>query len=326
MNIILSIVIPFKGKTEYIERLLESINQALFEIKNEDINKQIEIIIVSSEQKLNLKFPKLNIKIINCCEKTKVGEARNIGVDFSQGLYTYFIDSDCVIPSTLFKNLLNHIKGSLKNERVAGIGGPVLGSGNNTIWEKYYNCSIFSPFPTSMKEIKMTYLNLLFHHHPVTANLVLKTSLIRDNKFQQGVGEDVDIILRILKQGYEIIYDPRMAVLHNHRMNFKDFVKHFFKITSYYPKFIVDHRVNPILLRRFFCLMPYLALLFSTSISLVVPAMLIILPLISLLPIYLYYLIKTKDPKTSWIIIVLDIFTQFIIAPISSFWRLIKSE
>jgi len=172
----------------------------------------------------------------------------------------------------------------------------------------------------------MTYKHLLFYHHPVTANLILRTDLIKKNKFQKSVGEDVDIILRILKKGYEIIYEPRMFVLHRHRRNFKDFIKHFSKITSYYPKFIITHKVNPILLRRILYLLPYLVLLLSMFLIIKYGELTLIPFITSFLLIYLYYLNKTRSLVDSCILIVLDFLTQFIIVPVSFLRRWIRSD
>jgi len=98
-GILISIITPFEGKTECIERMLESLDKAL---SRDDIRSQVEVIIVSSQQITNIKLPRLNIKIVKCARNTEVGEARNIGVNFSRGSYIYFIDSDCIIPSPFF--------------------------------------------------------------------------------------------------------------------------------------------------------------------------------------------------------------------------------
>ena len=293
---LISIVVPFNKEMEDVKPLIDSI-MANIDVCNNILKKvdsnALEVILVS-ERKLSLPTdvaPKINFSIITC-GKVSVGTARNIGVRKAKGSFVYFVDSDCIIPSNTLKTMISHIVSIKDDPTIVGVGGPVIGITTNNIFEKYYTYGLFSPFPTMMKRLELNYLKLILYHHPVTANLLLKKQIFNNYEFIDGIGEDVDLVLRILRDGKKIIYSPNLLVYHRHRRKLKDFLKHFSRLATYYPEFAKKHKLNPVMIRRLILVAPYIIFMYFLILN--IPLFLI--PLIGIL---IYYYHKTKSIKYS---------------------------
>lgn len=107
-ELLLSYVIPFYNVENYIIQCVES-------LYNQDIaTDSFEIILVndcsldSSKDKI-LELLKLhsNIKLIEHATNKKQGGARNTGVEFAQGKYIWFIDSDDYVKPHTVKQLID---------------------------------------------------------------------------------------------------------------------------------------------------------------------------------------------------------------------------
>ncbi|RLF07668.1 MAG: hypothetical protein DRJ60_02175 [Thermoprotei archaeon] len=322
---LISIVVPFNKGMEDLKPLIDSI-MANIDICNDILkkvdNNALEVILVS-ERKLPLPTDvplKINFFLLTC-GKISVGAARNIGVRKAKGSFIYFVDSDCIIPNNTFKTMISHIVSIKDDPTIAGVGGPVIGITTNSTFEKYYNCGLFSPFPTMMKRVELNYLKLTLCHHPVTANLLLKKEIFNNYEFIDGVGEDLDLVLRVLRDGKKIIYSPNLVVYHRHRKTLKDFLKHFSRLATYYPEFVKKHKLNPVMIRRLIVVAPYIIFMYF----LILNTPLFLIPLIGIL-IHYYY--KTKSIKYSISFFLLDLLIQFAVVPcavtkevIRSLWR-----
>ena len=105
----ISVIVPLYNGEKYIKRCYES-------IKNQDFNKEIEIIFVndgSSDNSINilneLKQKDVRIKIISQ-ENKKQGGARNTGIKDAAGKYISFIDVDDFISGDFLSSLYEAIE------------------------------------------------------------------------------------------------------------------------------------------------------------------------------------------------------------------------
>ena len=328
----LSIVMPFKGKPAELYAQIEHFKNILHELELMSLPLSLELIVIPHDYEevtcknhltvalLQSCKGKLRLNIINAGKEVNVGEARKIGIESATKELIYFIDSDCNISKNSLSTLYQYLQIFTQDPKIAALCGPVKGEHSQTLFQKYYEFGLFSPFPSHKRRVRMRYWDLLIYHHPVTANLLVRKDVLKKLNFSKGVGEDIDIILQVLRNGYEIIYDPGVLVHHRHRKSFKGFVKHFFRNCLYYPDFIAKHKLNPILVRRIILLAPYVATLLSL---LIIPFPFnVLISLIFYISICFYYLKRCKDLKVAFLLPFLDILVMFIIAPVSFCWRL----
>lgn len=128
-----SLIIPVYNVEKYLEKCLDSlINQTL---------KEIEIICVNDGSTDNspaileqFKLKDNRIKIINQ-ENLGVSQARNNGINTSQGEYIGFVDSDDYVDNDYFEKLYNSAKKF--NAEVAA--GDLYKEKNNKIGKKRFN-------------------------------------------------------------------------------------------------------------------------------------------------------------------------------------------
>lgn len=118
MQVVVSIIIPTKNRDVQLIRAVEScINQSF---------KDFEVIVVDDNSDPSLKASKIlseyrysNIHIIELNNSVGGGEARNIGVESSKGIYVTFLDSDdAFLENALETHLSIHRKPSLNDNTI----------------------------------------------------------------------------------------------------------------------------------------------------------------------------------------------------------------
>lgn len=327
-----SIVMPFKGDLVDLYSRIEHFKNILCELELLSLQLSLELIVIPNDydvvtrenhlidKLLQICKGKFQLKVINGGKAVNIGEARKIGIESTGKGLIYFIDSDCNTSKDSLYTLYQYLQIFTHDPKIAALCGPVKGEHSQTLFQKYYEFGLFSPFPSHKRTVRMRYWHLLIYHHPVTANFLVRKDVLKKLKFSKGVGEDIDIILSVLRNGYEIIYDPKILVHHRHRKSFEDFIGHFFRNCLYYPDFIFKHKLNPILIRRIVLLTPYIiALLFLLVMHF--PSN-VLAPLIFYFSMCFYYVTKCKDLRVAFLLPFLDILVMFIIAPLSFCWRL----
>lgn len=122
----ISIIIPAKNESQYIERCLDSLSKA---IKNH--KKNIEFILVdndSTDDTSNIaKF--YGCQILKIREKT-IGGLRNIGVQHSKGNIIAFLDADCCVDPLWIEKCLEY----LSQDNVGLVGTITISDIENGTW------------------------------------------------------------------------------------------------------------------------------------------------------------------------------------------------
>lgn len=199
-----SIIIPF-SKPDLIDGAIESIDAQDYP------RRLIEVIVVGKSSRQVKK--KWKIKAVDQGPILQPGKARNLGAQKATGEVFLFMDDDCrAQPGWIKENLKE-----LKNKKVGAVGGRVLG-----VSEGYFaQCYDFTAF--SQHQINKRRLI-----HVPTASLGVKREVFKElGGFDRELRfvEDNDFCCRLFQKGYQVIYQPKIKVFHDHqRKTISDFL------------------------------------------------------------------------------------------------------
>lgn len=212
-----SFIIPVYNRPDEIDELLESmVNQSKhgFEVVVVEDGSQVkcEKIIKKYSSDLDIAyFFKTN---------SGPGQSRNYGYERAKGNYCIFLDSDVVLPKDYFKVVVEN----LENRFVDAFGGPDEAHESFTSLQKAINYSMTSFFTTGgirggnekvdkfyPRSFNMGYSREVFD----------KTQGFAKMRF----GEDVDMSIRILKNGFKTKLIKEAFVYHKRRTNLRQFFK-----------------------------------------------------------------------------------------------------
>ncbi len=212
-----SVIIPVYNRPEEVKELLESLN--------EQKNKNFELIIVEdgSTQKCGHIVRDFQADFhINYFYKQNGGpaSARNYGMSKAKYDYFVFFDSDCIIPPEYFELVSKH----LKKDYVDAYGGPDAAHESFSPVQKAISYSMTSIFTTGgirganekMEQFKPRSFNMGY-----SRAVYEKTGGFSNMRF----GEDVDMSLKILQNGFRTKLIKDAFVYHKRRTNFRQFYK-----------------------------------------------------------------------------------------------------
>jgi len=213
----ISIIVPVYNRPKELEELLESLNN--------QTNKSFEVIIVEDGSTLRSEsvvedFKKeLDIKYF-FKKNTGPGLSRNYGCEKADGDYSIFLDSDCVLPPDYFETVL----GALINNDVDAFGGPDKAHKNFTKFQKAINYSMTSFLTTGGIRGGSEKLDKF---HPRSFNMGFSTAVFKATQGFSSMrfGEDIDMSIRILRQGYKTRLIKDAFVYHKRRTNLRQFFK-----------------------------------------------------------------------------------------------------
>lgn len=215
-----SVIIPVYNRPDELSELLESLNQQTY--------KEFELIIVEdgstikSENIVNDYQKLLDVKYF-FKSNSGPGQSRNYGAERAKGDYLVFFDSDCIIPKRYFE-IVNE---KLSSEPVDAYGGPDMAHPSFSAIQKSINYSMTSFFTTGgirggMKDEKK--------FHPRSFNMGFSKAVYEKTKgfSKMRFGEDVDMSLRIIENGFSTTLIKNAAVYHKRRVDFRKFFKQVF--------------------------------------------------------------------------------------------------
>ena len=212
-----SVIIPVYNRPDELKELLESLKNQTY--------KNFEVIVVEDGSELK------SDKIVEDYQKdleikyffkpnSGPGQSRNYGSERAGGDYHIFFDSDCIIPEKYFE-IVNK---RLEKEPVDAFGGPDMAHPDFTPVQKSINYSMTSFFTTGgirggMKNEKK--------FHPRSFNMGFTKEVFEKTKgfSKMRFGEDVDMSLRIIENGFSTTLIKDAAVYHKRRVDFRKFFK-----------------------------------------------------------------------------------------------------
>lgn len=215
-----SIVIPLYNRPDEIDELLESLEK--------QSSKNFEVIIVEdgsdkpSKDIIEKHSDNLDIKYF-FKQNSGPGLTRNYGAERCSGDYIIYFDSDCIIPP----DYINIVTQSIESEYVDAFGGPDAALPTFTPVQKAISYAMTSILSTggirgaSEKAGK-------FHPRSFNMGYSKKVFETTGGFSNMRFGEDIDMTLRILEQGFSTKLIKEAFVYHKRRTDFRKFFRQIF--------------------------------------------------------------------------------------------------
>lgn len=215
-----SIVVPVYNRPQEVKELLQSMV--------EQTDKDFEVVIVEdgSDAKCDLICKNYRDKLdINYFykENSGPGQSRNYGCQQAKGNYYIFLDSDCILPP----NYVEIVKKEMKNNPVDAFGGPDRAHPDFTLLQKAINYSMTSLFTTGGIRGKSEKFDKFY---PRSFNMGYSDLVFQTTQgfSKMRFGEDIDMSIRILKNGFQTKLFKEAFVYHKRRSTFNQFFKQVF--------------------------------------------------------------------------------------------------
>ena len=209
----ISVVIPAYHGAATIAACLASVQRAAE-------GRRAEIIVVDSSgdrcgEIVREQFP--NVTLVLSPTRLSAGAARNRGVAMARGRILFFVDQDCVVPHDWIAALEKHFA----DPSTGGAGGS-LGILNPECLTGcgVYFLEFFRHFPNDGPVRRD-------RHFLLGCNCAYSTDVLRNAAFpDQTLGEDVLLSHQIRQRGFDLVYDPRVEVLHRNRDGRQEFFRY----------------------------------------------------------------------------------------------------
>ena len=188
--------------------------------------RRSEIILVDSSGDgssaiVREQFPQ--VTLILSPTRLSAGAARNAGIARARGTLLFFVDQDCQVPADWIAGLEKHFA----DPGVGGVGGS-LGMLNPTArtGSAIYFLEFFRHLPTdSPPQRNPDFL--------LGCNCAYRADVLRSVSFpDQTLGEDVLVSHLVCRQGFDLVYDPSVEVLHTNRVGKREFLRYNMKMGS----------------------------------------------------------------------------------------------
>lgn len=230
-----SVIIPVYNRPNEVDELLNSLLKQTF------TNFEVLIIEDGSEEKCETIVESYKSRLnINYFFKPNSGQgfSRNFGFEKASGNYYIVFDSDCLIPEDYFESVEAH----LNENPLDAFGGPDKAHSSFTRMQKAISYSMTSPFTTGGIRGNKAHTGVF---HPRSFNMGISKVVFDKTKGYKitRMGEDIELSLRIIENGFKTGLIPEAFVYHKRRTSLKQFYNqlHFFgrarvNVKRFYPK------------------------------------------------------------------------------------------
>ena len=306
-----SIIVPVYNRPGEVKELLESLSAQTV--------KPFELLIIedgSKERCDHLLDHYRSFFTINYYYKPNSGrsDTRNYGMERANGDYLLFFDSDVILPPFYFEKL----EEAMKKDYCDCFGGPDAADSSFSNMQKAVNHSMTGFWTTGGIRGGKAVMEKFC---PRTFNMGLSKEVYdKVGGFEDMMGEDIDLSLRIRKAGFSIRLIRDVFVYHKRRVDLSRFFK---QVNNFGQARIWLHIKHPGSLKLVHTL-PALMLIFAILLlvaSLFAP-LLLLLPLAYLLLIFFDSLLKNKSLKVAVLSIVTAVvqITGYATGFLKAFW------
>lgn len=169
--------------------------------------------------------------------KLAISPSRNLGAQHAKGEYLIFLDSDVILPS----HYLNAVHDALSKERIDSFGGPDAAHASFTNVQKAISFAMTSYLTTGgirggKKQIHQ--------YNPRGFNMGIRNEVFQKvNGYSSFTcGEDIELSIRIVKEGFVVKLIPEAYVYHKRRTTFKSFFRQVFRFGAARINIFYRHR------------------------------------------------------------------------------------
>ncbi|HEX2394364.1 MAG TPA: glycosyltransferase [Bacteroidales bacterium] len=210
-----SVVVPTFRRPDEVRELLQSLNKQTyreFEVILADGSPDDSVRDVLADFKNTITTKHLYKKGLG------ISESRNWGVENAKGDYIVFFDSDCIIPSQYF-TIVNEF---LLSNLLDAYGGPDRADESFDIRQKAISYAMTSFFTTGGIRGKKGHVG---DYQPRTFNMGIRRKVFNELGGFSGlkVSEDIDLSIRLKKNGYKTGLIEKAYVFHKRRSTFYKF-------------------------------------------------------------------------------------------------------
>ena len=306
-----SIIVPVYNRPGEVKELLESLSAQTV--------KPFELVIIedgSKERCDHLLDHYRSFFTINYYYKPNSGrsDTRNYGMERANGDYLLFFDSDVILPPFYFEKL----EEAMKSDYCDCFGGPDAADNSFSNMQKAVNHSMTGFWTTGGIRGGKAVMEKFC---PRTFNMGLSKEVYdKVGGFEDMMGEDIDLSLRIRKAGFSIRLIRDVFVYHKRRVDLSRFFK---QVNNFGQARIWLHIKHPGSLKLVHTL-PALMLIFAILLlvaSLFAP-LLLLLPLAYLLLIFFDSLLKNKSLNVALLSIITAVvqITGYATGFLKAFW------
>jgi glycosyltransferase involved in cell wall biosynthesis len=217
MNIDLSVIVPVYNRPDEIDELLDSLSL--------QTRKDFEVVIVEDgstnkcDKIINKYLHELDIKYFYKVN-SGAGHSRNYGFERATGNYCVFVDSDCIIPKEYIEVIINN----LYNSFVDAFGGPEKAHIDFSRAQKAINYAMKSFF--TMRGIRSDG-DPGDEFYPLSFNMGYSREVFNQTGgfSEMRFGGDIDMSIRIFKQGFKTRLIKEAYVFHKRPANIGQFFR-----------------------------------------------------------------------------------------------------
>ncbi len=210
-----SVVIPTKNAGSYFKLLLSM-------LKRQKGIKDMEIIVVDSgsSDKTVETARAYGARVVEIPpEKFSHSYSRNVGVENSSGQYLFFTVQDALPPSELF---LYEVFTVLKNNDVAAVSCAEFPREdvdlfyNVLLWNHYKFLEVDKEDRILSLPETGTHMNLRKNGQLSNLNCLIPKHVFMKYKFRCDYAEDLDLGIRLIKDGYKLAFLSSIKIIHSH--------------------------------------------------------------------------------------------------------------
>ncbi|GIL23649.1 MAG: glycosyl transferase [Bacteroidota bacterium] len=210
-----SIIIPVYNRPHEVEELLSSLTQQTY--------KDFEVLLIEDgSERTSREVYERYASVLSITYFFKPnsgpGPSRNFGFERARGEYLVVFDSDCVIPETYFES----VEKFMHSQPVDAWGGPDRGRADFTPLQQamaYTMASIFTTGGIRGGREK--------GFQPRSFNMGISRTVFTSTKgfVFDRFAEDIELSIRMRKQGFQVVLIPDAFVYHKRRATLKDFFR-----------------------------------------------------------------------------------------------------